>query len=167
MEVILLMAMTLDGKIARTPLHPVDWSGPADKAYFVQKTREAGVMIMGSRTFDTIGNPLPGRQSIVLTRNPEQRSKAPGLVFTRDPPEKIVSGLQARGIDRVTLIGGAEVNTLFMEAGLITQIHVTVVPRLFGQGLSLFNSALDVGLVLKETRQLDPGHLLLIYQVRP
>jgi dihydrofolate reductase len=88
-------------------------------------------------------------------------------VFTRDPPEKIVSGLQARGIDRVTLIGGAEVNTLFMEAGLITQIHVTVVPRLFGQGLSLFNSALDVGLVLKETRQLDPGHLLLIYQVRP
>ena len=82
MEVILVMAMTLDGKIARDSLEPVDWTGKADKQYFVQVTRKAGVVIMGSRTFDTIGKPLPGRKNIVMTRNKDRKSQAKNLVFT-------------------------------------------------------------------------------------
>ncbi len=62
MEVILLMAMTLDGKIARTRSELVNWTGKKDKQYFVKVTRNAGVVIMGSKTFDTIGYPLPGRK---------------------------------------------------------------------------------------------------------
>ncbi len=50
MEVILLMAMTLDGKIARTHSELVDWTGKKDKQYFVTVTRDAGVVIMGSKT---------------------------------------------------------------------------------------------------------------------
>ncbi len=79
MDVILLMAMTLDGKISRDTQQLVDWTGKADKQYFVRVTRQAGVVIMGSKTFDTIGKPLPGRMNIVMSRNPHRKSQEENL----------------------------------------------------------------------------------------
>jgi len=167
MEVILLMAMTLDGKIAKDSLQLVDWTGKADKQYFVQVTREAGVVIMGSKTFDTIGKPLPGRKNIVLTRNPDRKSQEENLIFTDQSPGQIIKGLKEEGFERVTLIGGAIINSLFAKDGLITQIHVTIVPALFGRGLSLFRDPLDLALELVENREIEKGHLLLVYRVLP
>jgi dihydrofolate reductase len=167
MEVILLMAMTLDGKIAKDSLQLVDWTGKADKQYFVQVTREAGVVIMGSKTFDTIGKPLPGRKNIVLTRNPDRKSQEENLIFTDQSPGQIIKGLKEEGFERVTLIGGAIINSLFAKDGLITQIHVTLVPALFGRGLSLFRDPLDLALELVENREIEKGHLLLVYRVLP
>lgn len=167
MEVILLMAMTLDGKIAKDSLQLVDWTGKADKQYFVRVTREAGVVIMGSKTFDTIGKPLPGRKNIVMTRNPDRTSQEENLIFTDQTPGQIIKGLKEEGFERVTLIGGSIVNTLFARDKLITQIHVTLVPSLFGRGLSLFRDPLDVSLELVENREIEKGHLLLVYRVLP
>jgi dihydrofolate reductase len=167
MEVLLLMAMTLDGKIARDSLQLVDWTGKADKQYFVRVTREAGVVIMGSKTFDTIGRPLPGRKNIVMTRNPDRTSDVENLVFTDQSPTQIINALKEEGFDRVALIGGAIVNSLFAQENLITQIHVTLVPALFGRGLSLFRNPLDLKLELVENREIDKGHLLLVYRVIP
>ncbi|MCP3945103.1 MAG: dihydrofolate reductase [Desulfobacteraceae bacterium] len=167
MEVILLMAMTLDGKIARDSQQLVDWTGKADKKYFVQVTREAGVVIMGSRTFDTIGKPLPGRKNIVMTRNRDRKSQDGNLVFTDRSAGQIIKGLEEEGFEKVTLIGGAIINSLFAGEKLITQIHVTLVPILFGKGLCLFRDLLDVKLELMENREIDKGHLLLVYRVLP
>jgi len=172
MELILLMAMTLDGKIARNSNEIVDWTGKADKKYFVEITQEAGVVIMGSRTFDTIGKPLAGRKNIVMTRNKSRnrKTKKENLVFTDQPPNEIIKGLQEEGFEKAALIGGAMINSLFVKENLITEIHVTLVPVLFGKGLSLFNDtlfdeSLNLKLEFKESRELDQGHLLLIYRV--
>jgi len=165
MEVILLMAMTLDGKIARDSLELVDWTGKADKQYFVRMTREAGVVIMGSKTFDTIGKSLPGRKNIVMTRDTGRKSQEANLVFTDKSANEIINNLQEEGFERVTLIGGAIVNSLFAGENLITQIHVTLVPAIFGRGLSLFKDVLDLKLELMENREIDKGHLLLVYRV--
>jgi dihydrofolate reductase len=174
MDVILLMAMTLDGKIARNSNEIVDWTGAADKKYFVQVTQDAGVVIMGSRTFDTIGKPLAGRKNIVMTRNMNRarKTKADNLVFTDQSPGEIIKTLKEEGFEKAALIGGATINSLFARENLITEIHVTLVPALFGKGLSLFDDSLfeeplDLKLEFKETRELDPGHLLLIYRVLP
>ncbi|MBA3009518.1 MAG: dihydrofolate reductase family protein [Proteobacteria bacterium] len=167
MEVILLMAMTLDGKIARNSRQLVDWTGKADKQYFVRVTRKAGVVIMGSRTFDTIGKPLAGRKNIVMTRDPNRKSQEENLIFTDQSAGEIIRGLEKEGFEAVTLIGGAIVNSLFAKENLITQIHVTLVPVLFGQGLSLFKDSLDLKLELAENREIDKGHLLLVYRVIP
>jgi dihydrofolate reductase len=167
MQVILLMAMTVDGKIARTHAEPVDWTGRQDKRYFVQITRSAGVVVMGSRTFDTIGHPLPGRKNIVMTRDKTRKSDDPALVFTDRPPGQIVADLKQEGFSQVALIGGSVINSLFAKENLITQIHVTLVPAVFGRGLSLFNTDLDLSLEYESSREIDTGHLLLIYRVNP
>ena len=165
MEVILLMATTLDGMIARDSSQFVDWSGKADKQYFVKITRDAGAMIMGSKTYDTIGRPLPGRLNIVMTRDKSRKSDADNLIFTDQPPADILKDLEAKGYDKVALIGGAIVNSMFSKENLITDVHLTLVPKIFGQGLSLFTDTLDMELELTEYRELDKGHLLMIYRV--
>lgn len=165
MKLFLVMAMTLDGKIARRNDELVNWTGKADRQYFVRLTREAGVVIMGSRTFDTIGKALPGRLNIVMTRNPDRKSDDPDLVFTDRSPREIVKDLESRGHTSAALIGGGVINTLFARDNLITELHVTVIPVLFGRGLSLFNGELDRPLEFVEAREIDKGHLLLIYRV--
>jgi len=167
MDVIMLMAATVDGKIARNSSELVDWTGKADKQYFVEVTRKAGVMIMGSKTFDTIGRALPDRKNIVMTRDNTRKSHEHNLVFTDQAPAEILAGLEAEGYTQVALIGGAAVNSLFARANLVTHIHLTLVPRIFGAGLSLFNREMDRALTLVDTRKMHNGHLLLIYKVNP
>jgi len=167
MEVILLMASTVDGKIARDSSQFVNWTGKADKKYFVEQTKKAGVMIMGSKTYDTIGNPLPGRLNIVMTRDKSRQSDQDNLVFTDLPPALILEDLALRGYTSAALVGGATVNALFARDNLITQVHLTLVPRLFGSGLSIFAPPLDLDLNLsfESSQDMGEGHLLLIYRV--
>ena len=165
MDVILLIATTLDGMMARDSDQLVDWTGKADKKYFVQVTRSAGAMVMGSKTYDTIKRPLPGRLNIVMTRNKTRISQDKNLIFTDQSPSEILKDLQDRGYECVALIGGAVINSLFAREGLITEAHITIVPKLFGKGLSLFDHEIDMDLELKDFREIDKGHLLLIYRV--
>lgn len=167
MEVILLMASTVDGKIAKNSGQLVDWTGKADKKYFVDVTKKAGVMIMGSKTYDTIGKPLPGRLNIVMTRDKSRQSHQENLIFTDLPPAQILQDLERQGYTSAALIGGAVINTLFARDNLITQVHLTLVPRLFGSGLSIFAPPLDLDLdlSLESCQDLENGHMLLIYHV--
>lgn len=166
MDVILLMAMTADGKIARNSMELIDWTGKADKKYFVEKTMETGVMIMGSKTFDTIGKILPGRKSVVMTRDKTRISHHPDLVFTDKSAEEILMDLENQGFVSAALIGGSMINSVFMEKQLIDHIHVTVVPRIFGKGLSLFDASFDVTLCLEDTRIIEEGCIVLKYKVK-
>lgn len=167
MDVILLMASTVDGKIAKDSSQFVDWSGKADKKYFVELTKETGAMIMGSKTYDTIGNPLPGRLNIVMTRDKSRQSDQDNLIFTDLSPAGILEDLELRGYTSAALVGGATANSLFARANLITQVHLTLVPRLFGSGLSIFAPPLDLdlGLIFESGQDIGDGHLLLIYRV--
>lgn len=166
MKVILVMAITADGLIARNSMEAIDWTGKADKKHFVGITRQTGVMIMGSKTFDTIGRVLSGRRSIVMTRDASRTSQEENLIFTGQTPGEIVKDLEAQGIESATLIGGSIVNTLFMKENLIDEIHVTLVPRFFGTGLSLFRETLDVRLELLAAEKIDENSVLLKYRVK-
>ena len=165
MKVTMVMAMTLDGKIARESDHPVNWTGKEDKKKFVQITKRSGVMIMGSRTFDTIGRVLPGRKNIVMTRN-KARKSCGDLIFTDKAPERILEDLSDQGFKEVALIGGAVINSLFIEADLIDEIYISVVPILFGRGLSLFDCEINTRLELINTETIADHSLVLRYRVK-
>jgi len=72
MKIILIAAMTLNGMIAQTrDQNSLEWTSKEDTAFFIEKTKEAGVVVMGQKTFETIGKPLKGRRLIVLTQDEE------------------------------------------------------------------------------------------------
>jgi len=166
MKVILLMAVTADGMIARDSSHTIDWTGKEDKKYFVHITKKSGVMIMGSKTFDMIGKPLSERKNIVMTRDKTRQSHDKNLIFTDQQSAVILQELHSQGFESAVLIGGSIVNTLFLRENLIDEIHITIVPRLFGKGLALFGESVDTKLELINIGDLGSGHVLLKYRVK-
>lgn len=168
MKVTLLMAITLDGKIAQSSDHFPDWTGKADKKFFMQQTKAAGCLIMGSTTYDTIGRPLPGRKNMIMTRSPEKRAhdfEASTLEFTKATPAEIVVQLSKEGFEQAILGGGAQINTLWAEANLIDEIVLTISPLVFGEGIGLFNKALELKLELMEVTTLDDNLVCVRYKV--
>lgn len=165
MHVSLMVAITADGKIARASDHYPDWTGKADKQLYVQVTKKAGVMIMGSTTFDTIGRVLPDRKTVVMTRNLNRRSDRDDLVYTQAPPERIIADLAAQGYDEAVVVGGAKINQLFAEKGLIDELLLTISPCAFGTGLSIFSGTVDLKLALVKFWQLDEHTLCVRYKV--
>lgn len=159
------MALSLDGKIGKDSEHFPDWTEKADKALFVKETKAAGVIIMGANTYKTIGKPLPGRKNIVLTRNQTLTSDDPDLVYTSDSPQAILQNLESEGYSQVILAGGAQINTLFAQAGLIDEVLLTFSPVLIGEGIGLFSEDVDLSLELQHLERLGENSIQARYKV--
>jgi dihydrofolate reductase len=165
MKVILVIALTVDGKIGLNSEHFPDWTEPADKKLFMSVSKKAGVIIMGSKTFDTFGTPLPGRKHVVLTRNTHRQFEGDQVVFTSKTPAEILADLEMEGYREAVLGGGSHVNYLFACEGLIDEILVTFSPKIFGAGLSLFSNQIEMDLALLETGTLGKNTVFARYRV--
>src|SRR5689334_5924202 len=123
MRVLLLATITLDGKIARDASQFTNWSSREDKRLFQRTSKEAGVVIMGRATFETLPAPLPGRLNVVMTRDAEaariRHAQIEGVEWTAEGPAEVLAGLEARGYTTAVLGGGAQIYRAFLEAGLV------------------------------------------------
>jgi dihydrofolate reductase len=131
MKVTMMMAITADGMIARNKAHFPDWTCPADKKMFKERTQKAGVVIFGSRTFETIGKPLQGRLNVVMTRHPERFKSEENLLFSSASPELLLKDLTRLEFKEAILAGGSIINTLFVKSRLINEVVLTVAPQIF------------------------------------
>jgi dihydrofolate reductase len=170
MKVILVMVTTADGKIAKDKEHVADWTSKEDKKFFVEKTKECKVMIMGMTTYQTIGRPLPGRLTIVYTRNPnaEGLEQQPGVLeYTNLGPKELLAQLEKRGFDQVALVGGGTINAMFLRERLIDDLYLSIEPYIFGAGLGVFSEApADVNLELIDVSKLSEQVVLLHYKLK-
>jgi len=106
MRVSIIVATDLDGVIGRDSRLP--WHLPADLKRFKAVTM-GKPMIMGRKTWDSIGRSLPGRRSIVLTH--QRGFKAAGAEVAHTPDEALALAAPA---EEAMVIGGAEVYRLFL-----------------------------------------------------
>jgi len=98
------------------------WHLPNDLKYFKNQTW-AMPILMGRRTFESIGKPLQGRKSIVITRRSDWNHDGVDVVHSVD--EAIVKAREF-GVKEIFVIGGAEIfQTAFPKANRIylTRIH--------------------------------------------
>lgn len=165
MKVFLIAALTADGFIGRNASHLADWTSPEDKKLFVKLTKEAGVLVMGSRTFATIGRALPGRKIFVYTSKPEAFAAVDGVEATNEDPAALVARLQTDGTSGLAICGGASIYSLFMQSGVVDELYLTIEPVLFGTGVPLFGNEMETELALLDTRQLNDNTVLLHYSV--
>ncbi|EKN68347.1 dihydrofolate reductase [Schinkia azotoformans] len=80
------------------------WHLPADLAFF-KKVTMGKAIVMGRKTYESIGRPLPGRENIILTKNREYQTEGCTIIHSIDDVfdiEKIANG-------EVCVIGGAEI----------------------------------------------------------
>lgn len=160
-----MMAATADGKIARSSNHLANWTSPEDKKLFVAESNKHGVIIMGENTFRTFKRPLPNRLNVVLSEkeNPEQIE---GVMWYKGEPEGILSKLEEMGYKSALLGGGAFVNSLFLEHKLISEIAITVEPKIFGSGLSIFSKEADANLELLSLEKINDNSFAVRYKVK-
>ena len=117
----LIVAVSDDGVIGRDGALP--WRLSADLRYFKKRTMGKPV-IMGRRTWASIGRPLPGRDNIVVTRN--RAFDAPGATVVHD----IESALDAAGdTSEIMIIGGETLYRALLPRAdrvYLTRVHVAV-----------------------------------------
>jgi dihydrofolate reductase len=95
------------------------WRIPEDLARFKALTL-GSTLVMGRKTFESIGRPLPGRTTLVLTRRTDYA--VPGVLVAHDGPEAV---LLARG-PHAFVVGGADIYALFLPSAkklFLTRIH--------------------------------------------
>lgn len=164
MNVWLIAAVTADGKIAQTPgQSSLDWTSKEDTRFFIEKSKEAGVVIMGFKTFETIGKPLKGRRLIVLSWE-SQTSTMEGVEFMNLAPKALIESLAAQGVTTVVVGGGASVYSQFLREGLVTDLFLTVEPHLFGNGIPLASGFERIDMRLVDVTRLGDQAVLLHYQ---
>lgn len=148
MKKILIAAISLDGYIAQSKEQiATAWTSEEDRKWFNKISREIGVTIMGRNTYETIGFPLPGRKTIVMTRDQEFKAEKIEefrveneelLYKTGDKtPEEIMEILANKGLEKIAICGGAKVYQAFLKAGLVDELYLTVEAVLLGKGINL------------------------------
>jgi dihydrofolate reductase len=88
-------------------------------------------LVMGRRTFESIGKPLPGRHTIVISRNRGYRAE--GCIVVHSLPEALETA-QGRGEREVFIVGGEQVfgrAMAFADKMYITHVHAQVEADVF------------------------------------
>ncbi|NNC76783.1 MAG: type 3 dihydrofolate reductase [Woeseiaceae bacterium] len=85
------------------------WHLPDDFQYFKRVTMDKPI-VMGRRTWDSIGRPLPGRRNIVLTQ--KSGFVAEGAIVVQSPADALAA---AGDVDELMIIGGGQIYDLFFD----------------------------------------------------
>lgn len=96
------MVVAIDAQRGIGVDNKLPWHLPEDLAHFKRATM-GKPMIMGRKTFDSIGRPLPGRRNIVVTRNAGWRHDGVEAVTSIEAAMALV------GEDEASIIGGAQI----------------------------------------------------------
>lgn len=165
--------MSVNSKLTDGPDGDVrSWASSDDGLLFKQIIEDHDVMILGRKTYEQVQpKARPGLLRVVVTHNPQASidTVLNGMLeFTDAPPEVIVSQLVERGYKKVLIAGGGEVNRLFLEAGLVDELIVTIEPVLLLAGVGLVSDGPSgkIPARLIESRQLNGrGTIMLHYKL--
>lgn len=101
------------------------WNLPADMKHF-KETTSGHTVIMGQKTFESIGKPLPNRRNIVLTRDEDFRKDGIEIVYSTDELFDLLAKTTGKD-DECFVIGGGQIYKLFMDkADKLYITHVNI-----------------------------------------
>lgn len=104
------------------------WHQSSDLKFFRKVTMNKP-LVMGRKTFESIGKPLDGRDNIVITRNTSFES--PGILVAanlEDALQLAQEKAHERGVDEISIIGGAQIYELTLPVAdriYLSEIHAS------------------------------------------
>jgi dihydrofolate reductase len=165
------IAASLDGYIA-TPDGGVEWLAPFQAADYGFDAFLASVdtALMGRATYEQAigfceGWPYAGKRGVVLSSR-EIEGLPEGVERRSGEVAPIAEALRNNGGGDVWIVGGARVVRDFLDAGLVDEIDLFLIPRLLGDGVPLFaKSPRQADLHLVDTQPLPGGVVRLLYRL--
>lgn len=127
MRLALIWAMARNRVIGRNNALP--WYLPEDLKYFKQVTMGKPI-IMGRRTWESIGRPLPGRTNIVITRDSDFTAEGVKVVHSLEEAITLAEHVTLiDGAEEAVVMGGAQIYELALPMAdrlYMTQVHADV-----------------------------------------
>tara|TARA_R110001599_G_scaffold8651_8_gene42050 strand:- start:228 stop:755 length:528 start_codon:yes stop_codon:yes gene_type:complete len=126
-RIALMVAVAANGVIGRDNALP--WHLPDDLQYF-RRTTMGKPVVMGRKTYESIGRPLPGRPNIVVTTTPGWH--AAGVAVTDTVPAALALGRElalAEGVEELVVIGGAMIYAAALPLAqrlYVTEVHADI-----------------------------------------
>lgn len=164
MQIISLIAAMDKNRVIGTDSGKLPWHLPADLKHFKFLTLGKPV-IMGRKTFESIGKPLPERKNIIITRN--KNYEAPGCIVVHSREEALKAAGDA---PEIMIIGGAEVFAEFLP--LAKRMYLSLIDGIFA-GTAYFPQW-DVGAwreISREAHEADEKneyrYVFLVLERRP
>ncbi len=169
MHITLVAVTSLDGRLTYGNNTDQKWASKEDHDHLIKLIDQSNLLVMGRNTFEIVNSqPKEGKLKIVLTRNPTsyKDKTVNGLIeFSNESPNELVDRLEKLGYEKMLLVGGSEVYSLFLKSGLVDEIELTIEPFIFGSGVPFTkNVQLNKSLKLvKVTKLNQKGTILLNY----
>lgn len=127
MRISLIVALSENHVIGRNNKLP--WYLPNDLKYFKQVTMGLPI-VMGRKTFESIGKPLPGRTNIVVTRNNEWMAEGVRTVHSLEEAFALAESVaEIDGRDELMIIGGDQIYKsalALVDRMYLTEVHAHV-----------------------------------------
>ncbi|HUR86678.1 MAG TPA: dihydrofolate reductase family protein [Solirubrobacteraceae bacterium] len=176
-------AQSLDGYIAESN-HGLDWlvghdgDGESDASEATDGTydeffAQVGALAMGSATYEVVleeatsGWPYGGTPAWVFTSRELPVPEGADIRFVSGPVGPALEEMGAAAGDRnVWVAGGGDLAMQFADAGLLDELHITIVPAVLGAGIPAFSGRLVGRLRLEGTRAFGNGMVELRYGFR-
>lgn len=169
------MAASLDGYI-RSESGDLSWLNDAmskDEDYgFEATTLRAGAYVMGANTYREVagmGGMGSGVPTYVVTHDDTMPIMGNTLLFSGDLADLVARIKSSIPEDKdICLFGGGELVSEFIEAGLLDELGVAIVPVVLGSGVPFFRRISGwTTLELLECRAFPSGIVLLTYRLKP
>ena len=171
-KVILGAGITLDGCIAR-PDGSVDYltmtkEGAKDFEHFFSTI---DTIVMGRKTLDAAiamsggSYKSPVKVPTHVFSRTQPRGERDGVIFTNQSPRAWLSKIRARPGKHIFHMGGGELARSFLQADLIDELFLGIVPILLGRGLPLFPGGFPQrDFTLVENKTYSKGQISLTYR---
>lgn len=174
-EIILYIAASIDGYIAREDgdtswLHDPAFITPGMDYGYGEFYGRIGTTLMGGETYRVIKGfnvpfPYPDKKNYVFTKA-KDIEKDQHVEFIHTEITDFAKNLKANSEKDIWLVGGAAINGLFLEHGLIDKIILTVIPVVLGKGIPIFKGNKgEIKFKLAEAKQFDDKISQLIFEV--
>lgn len=140
MKVIIYSASTINGLIAKKD--ESDYSFISDKAweFYLKTLKEVGAFIMGRRTYEVslrTGVFPYDCLNVVMTHKHFSNHWGDKVIFTDQNPRELLKFLEKKGLTNVIVTGG-HLSASFMEQKLVDEVWIDLMPRIFTNGINLF-----------------------------
>lgn len=138
-KVVLCLGISIDGYIARKD-HSFDFLFIPEDFSMQPFLDRIDTTLMGRKTWEVTkayGPPPPGTGAFVFSTSLEPGERE-GVTLTREAPEETVARLRREPGKDMWLYGGGELIRTFLQADLVDEMLLGIVPTLLGDGIPLF-----------------------------
>lgn len=163
MKITLIMVMSADGIIVKEREDVTEWTSLEDQKHLKTTLLNFDAVVTGRKSFF---EKIVDKPYFVLSRK-ENSYQENGVTYLNGDVNDIINYLQNEGYEKIALLGGPQTNYEFLKNGMVSEIFLTVEPKMFGKGKHLnISEKLNCELVLRQVEKLNSrGTLLLHYNV--